>query len=321
MSGKNVLPACVVTLFMTLGQAQSQPDCLPAWQGTGVQCLDQNWTNQTRDRFWFIDQGSRIMPVAWFDRLERKGSTEKFSKGLDRYGFITDFANVELPGSSGKKRRDLPIGFAVGKHRDSGEEFVGLTCAACHSGLIAAEGKRFMIEGAPSMVDFDLFLSEMVDAMGETLSNGDKWSRFANGLPASGLKQAYEERLGKLRIRRTVNTPSPEAGPAGFGRVDAFGHIFNQVVFEHLRNEPKNAKDPPDAPASYPMLWDIAQHKYVQWNYSAPNLGVGKNAPGSLVRNIGEVLGVFGEVKIERGLSIGGFTLRAWKYETSAETT
>jgi hypothetical protein len=44
----------------------------------------------------------------------------------------------------------------------------------------------------------------------------------------------------------------------------------------------------PDAPVSYPFLWDIPQHDYVQWN------GIGANAGlGSIGRNAGEAIGVF----------------------------
>jgi mono/diheme cytochrome c family protein len=45
----------------------------------------------------------------------------------------------------------------------------------------------------------------------------------------------------------------------------------------------------PNAPASYPFLWDIPQHDYVQWNGIGANAGV-----GPLGRNTGEVIGVFG---------------------------
>ena len=45
----------------------------------------------------------------------------------------------------------------------------------------------------------------------------------------------------------------------------------------------------PNAPVSYPFLWDIPQHDYVQWN------GIGANAEaGPIGRNSGEVIGVFG---------------------------
>ena len=47
--------------------------------------------------------------------------------------------------------------------------------------------------------------------------------------------------------------------------------------------------NPPNAPVSYPFLWDIPQHDYVQWNGIGANGGV-----GPIGRNAGEVIGVFG---------------------------
>jgi len=89
----------------------------------------------------------------------------------------------------------------------------------------------------------------------------------------------------------------------GPGRVDAFGAIFNQVSAEYL-GIPDNAKTP-NAPVSYPCLWDAPQHDRVQWNGAAENrtsvLGVplfGTDQVGALGRNAGEVLGVFGWVEI-----------------------
>jgi cytochrome c5 len=53
-----------------------------------------------------------------------------------------------------------------------------------------------------------------------------------------------------------------------------------------LRNELFN---PADAPVSYPFLWDIPQHDYVQWNGMVGNSGI-----GPMGRNAGQVIGVFG---------------------------
>ncbi|MBS0425527.1 MAG: ribonuclease E [Proteobacteria bacterium] len=57
----------------------------------------------------------------------------------------------------------------------------------------------------------------------------------------------------------------------------------------------------PDAPVSYPFLWDIAQHDYVQWNGIANNAGL-----GPIGRNTGEVIGVFGALdwREEKGISL-----------------
>ena len=51
----------------------------------------------------------------------------------------------------------------------------------------------------------------------------------------------------------------------------------------------------PDAPVSYPFLWDIPQHDYVQWNGIASNSGL-----GPIGRNTGEVIGVFGSMNWSR---------------------
>ncbi len=74
-----------------------------------------------------------------------------------------------------------------------------------------------------------------------------------------------------------------------------------------LRNEIYN---PADAPVSYPFLWDIPMHDYVQWNGVVQNSGI-----GPLGRNAGQVIGVFGTLdwREENGSSLlswlGGQTL------------
>ena len=51
----------------------------------------------------------------------------------------------------------------------------------------------------------------------------------------------------------------------------------------------------PDAPVSYPFLWDIPKHDYVQWNGIAENSGF-----GPIGRNTGEVIGVFATLDWEK---------------------
>lgn len=53
-----------------------------------------------------------------------------------------------------------------------------------------------------------------------------------------------------------------------------------------LRNKIYN---PADAPVSYPFLWDVPQHDYIQWNGRVENSGL-----GPMGRNAGQVIGVFG---------------------------
>ena len=63
-----------------------------------------------------------------------------------------------------------------------------------------------------------------------------------------------------------------------FGALRAIISTFRNGIYNYA-----------NAPVSYPFLWDIAQHDYVQWNGISANAGV-----GPLGRNVGEVIGVFG---------------------------
>lgn len=286
MFNKNVVPSFIYLALTALSQPkESKLDSLP-----------QNWTDADRHTFWYIDQGSKIMPMSWFLNLECNskqrhcdaGKLFSSPKNLSSYGFVIDTSGIPGP----LNPHHLPIGFSSGSH--DGVEFAGLTCAACHTANIRVGNRSLTITGGPSMLDFDLFLSELVDAVDETGNNVDgRLQRFREHVPNLDMNE-FNKTAQSLDTRRRINTPD---NPPGFGRVDAFGHIFNQITVEHLKNPEKFASKP-NAPASYPMLWDIAQHPFVQWNYSAPNLGVGEQAIGSLARNIGEVLGVFGTVDI-----------------------
>ncbi len=65
-----------------------------------------------------------------------------------------------------------------------------------------------------------------------------------------------------------------------------------------LRNRIYN---PADAPVSYPFLWDVPRHDYVQWNGRVDNSGL-----GPMARNAGQLIGVFGTLDWQEK---DGFTL------------
>lgn len=58
---------------------------------------------------------------------------------------------------------------------------------------------------------------------------------------------------------------------------------------------------PADAPVSYPFLWDVPLHDYVQWNGRVDNSGL-----GPMARNAGQLIGVFGTLDWQEK---DGFTL------------
>lgn len=271
------------------------PDNTPVPDAVGpmsVLSLDQGWDTATRMSYWFTSQGSQILPYRWFLVLEQAGSTEPFRSNahIEQLGYLP-----AAPGPGAWNPDGLPIGFtrASGKEQD----WMGLSCAACHTGQINYKGLGLRIDGAPALSHFDRFFAELVAALQATQSDEAKFQRFATALGQSSRdqQQALRDALaGQVRdssARLALNRPAHDPGHA---RLDAFGNIFNQVLVTAL-DQPANGL-PPNAPVSYPFLWDTPQHDKVQWNGSAPNGPLGL---GEVTRNVGEVLGVFGHLRIE----------------------
>ena len=255
--------------------------------------LSQGWTRQEQERFYFTSQGSQLIPYDWFLALEQAESTNLFraDANMDRLRW--------LPARPTALNRDgLPVGFAKDIDATTRQEWVGLNCAACHTSQIQYRELSLRIEGGPAMADVQRFLTELGDALVHTLGSPQKFDRFAHRV----LRGRYDEtRAKELRlemrsvrryiVQRVERNASPQA--YGFARLDAFGNILNEILAYGLK-VPEN-QQPPDAPVSYPFLWDTAQSDVVQWNGSVANAPSGI---GPLSRNVGEVLGVFGKLDI-----------------------
>jgi hypothetical protein len=191
----------------------------------------------------------------------------------------------------------LPIGFAKHIDPNSGEAFLGFTCAACHTTRIDYNGTGFLIDGAGTLADFQSMFSDLIAALNATANDNDKFVRFADQVLGPDHSQMQADNLLNDLVATTLghaerNTLNMPPSPPGFARLDAFGNIFNELMVVSL-GVPANAS-PPNAPVSYPFLWTTAQLYLVQWNGSAPNAGI-----GPLARNIGEVIGVFGHLQID----------------------
>jgi hypothetical protein len=256
--------------------------------------LKQGWNAAEKERFWFTPQGSLLLPYDWFKYLEQPSSNELFRSdaNISKFGYI--------PAKPSNLNRDgFPIGFAKDSDRSGQSSFVGMTCAACHTAKINIAATDVIVEGAPALADFRAFVTGLVDALDGTSSSATKFTAFAEKVlghtptedEEKKLRKELDERRKDLRRRWLYQGLPTEYGPA---RLDAFGGLYNQVVAYDLDRE-ANAK-PPDAPVSYPFLWDTPHHDKVQWNGSATNGLVGL---GPIFRNIGEALGVFGTLEFE----------------------
>ena len=259
----------------------------------GFVYLDQGWSNADRQWFYTTTQGSQLVPYDWFLAVERPDSEEAFrsAANINRYRYLTNVA------SSYYNPDGLPVGMV--RHEDpQGEAWVGFTCAACHTGQIDYQGTQMRIDGAPALADHTAFHDDLIAALSQTGVDEQKFGRFADKVLDDGsdntARSDLRSRLTGLTAElKAWQTRSHSPVAYGNGRVDAFGIILNEVSGTAL-GLPENYRVP-DAPVSYPFLWDTPQHDFVQWN------GIAKNGVlGSLGRNVGEVLGVFGDLTIKK---------------------
>ena len=297
------------TLFVAAPSQSNAQSCTPqsfegAWNGEVTLC--QNWDAEEQQRFWFTAQGSLIIPYDWFLFLEQADSTTLFrdAEHMDGLRYLPQKPTDLNPDG-------LPIGFTkdVTRRRapysSISKTWLGITCAACHTNQIevtsGGETQRILIDGGPTLGDFEGFADSLVDALDATAADGAKFDRFAaavlakQGVRASSFrKRSLKSRVEEVtQIRRAWNARNKGQHPYGFGRLDAIGAIFNEVAAVPL--DLPNNHHPADAPVSYPFLWDTPHYDRVQWNGSVENEGT-----GALARNIGEVLGVFGALQYAR---------------------
>ena len=278
--------------------------------------LWQNWDDDKRQKFWFTPQGSQIIPYDWFLSLELPNSEALFfeKENMDRLryipqektplnpdklpiGFTKDLvwhSKESIPGGDLESLKVAYKDYGKPVYQKISNDWLGLTCAACHTNQIEYNGKKVVIDGAPAMGDFEGLMGGLVESMEATLRDEDKFQRFATKV--FNLGDAKAESNDKLKeqlatiidIRKAWNTRNSGDGVKyGFGRLDAINSILNEVSSAALKI-PENRR-PANAPVSYPFIWDAPHHDYIQWNGMVRN-----DAKGALGRNVGEVLGVFG---------------------------
>jgi hypothetical protein len=311
---------------------------------TAIKYLSQGWKEQ--DSLWFYNttQGSDLLPYDLFMEVEQIGSTTLFrdNDNINHYGYLPQYATAKNPDG-------LPVGFVKDTFRS--HDYLGFTCAACHTGQVNFNGVGMRIDGGPANSDLDTFVRDLAAALAATENTPDVLARFVKRVRARGnydsdqqVTDALKATTQQLKIYNTINASQTEYG---YARLDAFGRIYNRVLEhvltgEQLRNSLKGIvadatldqlfthldgplsgterdyiyralskeqlgelkariTNEPNAPVSYPFLWDIPQHDYVQWNGLAANAGL-----GSVGRNAGEVIGVFGTLdwKKKPGFSI-----------------
>ncbi len=259
----------------------------------------QNWTVGARLDFYGQDQGSRIMPLSWLKALKQADGQPFLADSLGRYGYLYNPDNAD----------GLPVGFAATGLK--GNQFVGMSCAACHTRQILVEGKNYRIDGGPAIADFQTFLADLDTATGKVLADAPAFADFAD----AALGQSAQPRdravlrdtltAWRLRYHALMSGALPDP-PWGYGRLDAVSMIFNRLTGLDLGQPPSHLIAAnirrADAPVRYPFLWNASIQDKTQWP------GFADNGSDSLAlsRNLGEVFGVFGEFEPTKKI-VGGF--------------
>jgi len=277
--------------------------------------LGQGWDGPTIARWYGGYQGSRLIPESWLRNLEQPDGTGKFLDPVHIAGFRYLTNGVS----------NLPVGFAIDDQADTNlsvtklrwkngqgprEKWVGLTCSACHTTEVRFGDKAMRVEGGPTLGDFQGFFEAFNTALVQTRDDPAKFKRFGDGVlgPAAGVAERQKlkgalQQLTDYQLRWAAQNKNDVR--YGYGRLDAVGHILNKVAYVAKPVGP--TPNPSDAPVSYPFLWNTSQQTRMQWS------GFISNAPktfssgqtfdaGALGRNVGEVVGVFADVKARSGL-------------------
>ena len=111
-----------------------------------------------RAEYYHLSQGSEILPWPVLTAVEvaDPASRRPFVENLSRYGLLPD------PG----RADGLPVGLTLVRNDYTfGMQFVGVTCAACHVGELSHGDAAVRVDGAPNMLNLQLFYSDAIEAI------------------------------------------------------------------------------------------------------------------------------------------------------------
>lgn len=251
----------------------------------------EKWTSSDREAFYTQDQGSRIMPLSWMTALKQSNGKPFLEDSLNRYGYLSNDYS---------KPKGLPVGFTTNK------DAIGMTCAACHTRQIEANGIAYRIDGGPAIVDFQSFANDLDQAVAKILNDTQAFNDFTSavlGDSSSSDKQAQLHQSVEAWFKpyhTLMSKALPYDNPWGPARLDAVGMIFNRLTGLDIGTSPDHIIESnihrAEAPVRYPFIWNAPIQDKAQWPGFADN---GNDVLG-LSRNLGEVLGVFAKFYPEK---------------------
>ncbi len=248
--------------------------------------LNQAWTAQQRADYYWGSQGSALISYDIYLALQLPGSQTLFNSAehADQVGLLMEQPDL-------KNNPDaLPIGITkttVSTGQYTGV-YMGMTCAACHTGQVQYKGQQIRIEGG---VNTRLNIVEWIRTLADSLTaTVNEPARFETMLKTiQKTNPSISEADLKKRLRQDAQIVQAQAKHSfvlpslpGPGRMDALASIHNS--FTGINTGELGNVYPSLAPVKPPFLWNAPQSAWVQWSGIAAN---------PLSRNIGETLGVF----------------------------
>lgn len=196
--------------------------------------IDQGWSES--DSLWFYNttQGSNLLPYDFFLVLEQPDSIEllRSNRTIDFYRYLPQKSTFFNPDA-------LPVGFVKDEYQK--KDYVGQTCAACHTGQVNFKGKAVRIDGGPAMADMVGFLVALGKSLEAARDDVQKRERFVKNVLALNNDYSNPEEViqdlnkwtDTIEVYNTINHSHIEYG---YARLDAFGRLYNRVL-EHVINK------------------------------------------------------------------------------------
>lgn len=252
--------------------------------------LNQGWTAEQRNEYYWLSQGSALLSHDIYLALEAKsGGLFNSPENSAKVGLLMDPPNPKV------NPDNLPIGVAKADIK-SGQfkgQYIGLTCAACHTGQIQYKNKQIRIDGANALrFDLTAWMTALSESLDLPLNNEQKFKELSKRIQARGA--VNEEDLRKRLktdatfVKLQLTNSFVHQSLPGPGRADALTSINNANaaiaprILENTR--------PTLAAVKPPFLWDTPQSAWVEWSAVADN---------PLTRNFGESLSVFARLDLQ----------------------
>lgn len=290
-----VLMLSVVSLLSVAGESKA---CEIYDNGLG-----QVWPEGPRDLWYNASQGSRLMLESWYRALARADDGTPFAarENMKRYGF--EFCDDTAAD---------PIGFVLDKD-ETRAPAIGLTCAACHTGVLTDGKHRFTVHAGSTNMDLQSYTSDLFAATKKVWAGpfdkaelSQDWLGFAiSVLGQDSSPQArrtlHDDVSAWLQFRRDIQASIDDGGDWGHGRQDAVQVILNTAA-TLSDSKIRGGLPASSAPVSIPSVWLAPNSARVQWNgsaYKSKDVGIaGSVSTGAMIRNISEVIGVFADVRL-----------------------